>query len=128
MENTPNKTRLVVLSGIVVFLILGFFIKSQIFGENKTKKRYDKNQDYKAFTAKAETGSNALDELVIEYVTEANTVALSFPTNQPNPVGKVTFFHPSKTNKDRVFDLKTDPSKRMYIRHLADKSRMARRG
>jgi FixH len=116
MENTSNKTKLIVLSCIVLFLVIGFMFKPLAFGEGKTKQLYNKNQEYQAYTAKTKNTAKTLDEVTIEYISEANTVALSFPTNQPNPVGTVTFFHPSKTNKDRVFELKTDPSKRMYIR------------
>lgn len=116
MENTPNKTKFIVLSCIAILLVIAFMMKSYVFGEGKTKQLYNKNQEYQAYSAKIPTESKKLDEVLIEYISEANTVALSFPINQPNPVGTVTLFHPSKTNKDRIFELKTDPSKRMYIR------------
>jgi hypothetical protein len=51
----------------------------------------------------------------IEYISEANTVILYFPQNEPAPVGKVTFLNALKTNKNRIFELKTEPSKQMFI-------------
>ena len=55
-------------------------------------------------------------EPLIHYVADANTIILEFPQNQPVPVGKVTFFHPKQVDKNRIFDLKIDPSKQMFIR------------
>ena len=54
-------------------------------------------------------------EMKIEYISEANTVILYFPQNQPAPVGKVTFLNPLKTDRNPIFELKTDLSKRMFI-------------
>lgn len=54
-------------------------------------------------------------EVKIEYISEANTIILYFPQNEPAPVGKVTFLNPYKTDKNHIFELKTDPSKRMFI-------------
>jgi hypothetical protein len=54
-------------------------------------------------------------EVRIEYISEANTIILYFPQNEPAPVGKVTFLNPLKTNKARIFELKTEPSKQMFI-------------
>jgi hypothetical protein len=54
-------------------------------------------------------------EVRIEYISEANTVILYFPQNEPAPVGKVTFLNALKTNKNRIFELKTEPSKQMFI-------------
>ncbi len=51
----------------------------------------------------------------IEYIAEANTVILYFPQNEPSPNGKITFLNVLKTNKNYIFDLNTDISKRMFI-------------
>jgi FixH len=55
------------------------------------------------------------NEMSIDYIYEANTIILNFPQNQPAPTGKVTFFSPTKAEKNRIFELKPDLSKRMFI-------------
>ena len=55
------------------------------------------------------------ESLTIDYIYEANTVVLKFPLNQPAPVGKVLFHHSTDVKQNRTFDLKTDPSKQMFI-------------
>lgn len=54
-------------------------------------------------------------EMKMEYIAEANTLILYFPQNEPAPVGKITFLNPLKTDKNYIFELKTDLSKRMFI-------------
>ena len=55
-------------------------------------------------------------DVVIEYNTEANTIVLNFPQEKPVPAGSVTISDSSKNHKSHVFELKTNPMKRMYIR------------
>ena len=71
-----------------------------------------RHQNLVASVSKAVASPN---DMTIDYIYEANTIILNFPQNQPAPTGKVTFFSPSKVDKDRIFELKTDPSKRMFI-------------
>jgi hypothetical protein len=54
--------------------------------------------------------------MTIDYIYEANTIIVNFPQNQPAPTGKVTFFSPTKAEKNRIFEIKPEPSKRMFIR------------
>ncbi len=69
-----------------------------------------------ALVAQIGKPTKGLSKLLIQYVADANTVILEFPQNQPTPVGKVTFFHPKQTDKNRAFDLKIDAAKQMFIR------------
>jgi nitrogen fixation protein FixH len=110
-------------TGIAIFyssfaiLMIGLVIKSSYSPALVIKKNYyDDDINYQAHKEKVQNAVNLAQNMRIEYVAEANTVILHFPENEPTPVGKVTFFRPSKTDKDRSFDLKTDPSKRMMIR------------
>ncbi len=66
--------------------------------------------------AQMDKPTKGLSKLIINYVADANTIILEFPQNEPTPVGKVTFFHPKQTDKNRAFDLKIDPAKQMFIR------------
>jgi nitrogen fixation protein FixH len=110
-------------TGIAIFystfavVMMGLVIKSFDSPALVIKKNYyDDDINYQAHKVKVQNGAALAQDMTIEYVAEANTIILHFPQNQPEPIGKVTFFRPSKTDKDRSFDLKTDPSKRMFIR------------
>ena len=66
--------------------------------------------------AQIDKPTKGASKLIINYVADANTIIFGFPQNEPPPVGKITFFHPKQTDKNRAFDLKIDPAKQMFIR------------
>jgi hypothetical protein len=84
----------------------------QILASKLDNKRY---QLHLLHLMAMENNPSLAHEVRIEYISEANTVILYFPQNEPAPVGKVTFFNILKTNKNRIFELKTEPSKQMFI-------------
>ena len=109
-------------TGIAIFysffaiVMLGLVIKSTDSPVLMVKKNYyDDDIHFQAHLDKTQNAAHLTDSMTIQYVAAANTVILAFPHNQPAPVGKVTFFRPSKTDEDRIFELKTDVSRQMFI-------------
>ena len=80
------------------------------------KKYYDADINIQSHLDRPQNAKQLKEDMTIQYVAEANTVIIKFPQTLPTPVGKVTFFHPSENDKDRIFELKTDPSRQMFIR------------
>ena len=103
------------LSVFVIIIIVGLFKSfnnpTLTFNENAP----DNSLNFEAGLDKSQKFPKSADGMTIDYIYEANTVLLRFPANEPAPVGKVLFFYPSNKGKDRAFDLKTDPSKQMFI-------------
>jgi hypothetical protein len=116
MKRMNWGTGIAILYCVFAVLMVGLVAKSINNPALVIKKNYyDDDINYQAHKVKVQNGADLVDDMRIEYVAAANTVILHFPESQPAPVGKVTFFRPSKTGKDRSFELKTDPSKRMFI-------------
>jgi nitrogen fixation protein FixH len=117
MKKLDWGTGIAIFYSVFAIAMMGLVIKSFDSPALVIKKNYyDDDINYQAHKVKVQNGAALAQDMTIEYVAEANTIILHFPQNQPAPIGKVTFFRPSKTDKDRSFDLKTDPSKRMFIR------------
>ena len=110
-----KKGVILFLSVFVIVLIVGLFksVYNPTLMLNENARVQSVN--YEASLVKSQKFAKSADGMTIGYISEANTVILRFPANEPTPVGKVLFFHPVKRNKDRAFDLKTDPSKQMFI-------------
>ncbi len=110
-------------TGIALFysafavIMLSFVIKSTFSPPLIIKKNYyDDDINFQSALNSRQNTAALGNDMTIQYVTEANTVILQFPLNQPAPIGNVTFFRPSETDKDRIFPLKTDPARQMFIR------------
>jgi nitrogen fixation protein FixH len=117
MKKLDWGTGIAIFYSVFAIAMMGLVLKSFDSPALVIKKNYyDDDINYQAHKVKVQNGAALAQDMTIEYVAEANTVILHFPENQSAPVGKVTFFRPSKTDKDRSYDLKTDPSKRMFIR------------
>ena len=110
-----KKGVIIFLSVFVIIIILGFF--KSFYNPNMTlnENALSDSVNYEASLVKSQKFAKSADGMTIDYISEANTVVLKFPAHEPAPVGKVLFFHPVSKNKDRAFDLKTDPSKQMFI-------------
>ena len=104
MTNTAKiGFSIIAAMGIVVALKLSF---------NKGVSKNEGN----LMVAQIDKPTKGGSKLTINYVADANTIIFGFPQNEPPPVGKITFFHPKQTHKNRAFDLKIDPAKQMFIR------------
>lgn len=112
-----QKSKVLIFGVFVIGILIWFakFIYNPVGMSNSSVQGETSN--YEASLMKSQKFATSGDSVRIEYVYEANTVVLKFPLNQPAPVGKVMFFLASDKRKDRGFDLKTDPSKQMFI-HL----------
>jgi nitrogen fixation protein FixH len=109
-------TGIALFYGFFAVIMVGLVIKSTFNPVLMVKKDYyDDDINFQSHYDKAQNGKQLANDMTIQYLAESNTVLLQFPPNLPTPVGKVTFFRPSENNKDRIFELKTDPSKRMMI-------------
>ncbi len=77
-----------------------------------------KNEEasHQNYMSSVQKTAKSAHDMSIDYVSEANTIILQFAKEDPAPTGKVTFFSPTKAANNRTFELKTDPSKRMFIR------------
>ncbi len=110
-----KKGVILFLSVFVIVIIIGLFTSfynpTLMLNENTR----DNKLNYTASLVTSQKFAKSADGIIINYITEANTVVLRFPANEPKPIGRVLFLHATKRNKDRVFDLKTDPSKQMFI-------------
>ena len=96
---------------IIIWLVKSFFSPMLTLNE----KAYGNTLNYEASLVKSQKFAKSADGMTIDYIYEANTVVLRFPSNEPAPVGRVVFSHSSNRDKERGFELKTDPSKQMFI-------------
>ena len=96
---------------IIIWLVKSFFSPTLTLNENT----YNNRLNYEASLIQSQKFATSADGMTIDYINEANTVVLRFAYNQPAPVGKVMFYLLSDKDKNRGFDLKTDPSKQMFI-------------
>ena len=110
-----KKGVILFLSVFVIVLIVGLFksVYNPTLMLNENARVQSVN--YEASLVKSQKFAKSADGMTISYIYEANTVLLKFPDNEPAPVGKVLFFNATNPKKDRGFDLKTDPSKQMFI-------------
>lgn len=110
-----NKIKPLVFGVFVIGILIWFakFVYNPVLMSNSNFLTEALN--YEASLVKKQKFATSGDSVRINYVYEANTVVLKFPLNQPAPVGKVLFFFAENRKKDRGFDLKTDPSKQMFI-------------
>ena len=116
MVKITRQKGIVLFFTIFLVVILAWLIHSMsgsFLTENMTA--HDDSLNYQARIVAPQKFAISPDGMTIDYISEANTVVVKFPVSQPAPVGKVLFFHPSNKQKDRGFELKTDPSKQMFI-------------
>ncbi len=110
-------TGIALFYSLFAIIMVGLVIKSTYSPVLMVKNNYyDDDINLQAHLDKKQNTAKMTQEMTIMYVADANTVILQFPHNQPAPTGKVTFFRPSQNDKDRIFELKTDPAKQMFIR------------
>lgn len=117
MKKINWGTGIAVFYSIFALTMVGFVIKSTFSPVLIVKKNYfDDDINYQRALLKKQNTTLLGNDMSIQYIAEANTVVLKFPLNLAPPVGNVTFFRPSETDKDRIFELKTDPARQMFIR------------
>jgi hypothetical protein len=104
----------VLISFLIAILVVFFMACNNTPSSNVTK--FSDDTSRKNLVASVSKAVASPNEMTIDYIYEANTIILNFPQNQPAPTGKVTFFSPTKAEKNRIFEIKPEPSKRMFIR------------
>ena len=115
MVDTMQKRGTRLFFGILIVVGI-LWLLEMIFGPFLTKALVAKDGSaINASLISTPKFAKSADGMTISYIYEANTVLLKFPYNEPAPVGKVLFFNTTNPKKDRGFDLKTDPSKQMFI-------------
>lgn len=113
MVKSIRRKGIILFFGVFIVVIVVWLLSS--YSPLLTQNTHDDALNYQASLVKSPKFAKSAEGMVIEYIYEANTVVLRFPQNEPAPVGKVLFFHTSDRNKDRGYELKTDPSKQMFI-------------
>jgi hypothetical protein len=104
----------VLISFLIAIPVVFFMACNNTPSSNVTK--FSDDTSRKNLVASVSKAVTSPHEMTIDYIYEANTIIVNFPQNQPAPTGKVTFFSPTKAEKNRIFEIKPEPSKRMFIR------------
>ena len=112
MDNRKKRTPLFV--SVFVVGIMGCALYFLLKSDSSFKIQSD-NASYQSRLVHSQALNPPADSMTIQYVYEANTVILGFSPSLPAPVGKVLFLHPSNRQKDRIFELKTNLSRLMFI-------------
>ncbi len=96
--------------------MIGLVIKSSQQEVGLVKKNYyDDDINYQKHFDKLQNTKNLKNNLVIDLVNQGAEVSLKFPAETPQPIGKVTFFRPSKTGIDKAIDIQVNDKNEMLV-------------
>lgn len=101
---------------IFALAMVGLVIKSTQHDVNLVKKEYyDDDINYQSHFNKLQNEKNLTTDLKIDLITEGVDLSIKFPTETPQPTGKITFFRPSKTGIDKTLDIQVNEKNEMII-------------
>ena len=119
MVNTTRRRGVTLFFSIFAAVVIVWLVRS-FFNPSPTNvfNTHSDSLNYSASLVETKKSAQALKAeagVTIEYYYESNTVVIQFPVNELAPVGRVMFFNAANKKKDKIFEVKTDPSRRMFV-------------